>query len=227
MPGGDEAARGATEREAFEVELAAALSENAVLRKELYFRIRDSLQLMGSLVRLQLSEARDQCARKAYQAMEWRLRALSVSNCMSLDLRDAGEFELSTFLRELTAGLLELDHPSSRGLGVELSGNSARIGIGLLIPIGMITAEVLSNVLESRRGAAGVRMEISWSARDGGGFSLRYRDCGGFPEGVAQKPLAAIETGIIRALAEQVGATVAIADEGDGDAIRMDFRAMP
>lgn len=227
MPVGPGTARGEAGREPLEEELAAALGENAILRKELCFRLRNCLQSMGSLARLQIAATRDPCARKALRVMEWRLRALSISNCMSLDWRDADEFELPVFLRELTAGLLELDHPWSRGLGVELSGNSVRLGIGLLIPIGTITAEALSIFLDTRQGATGVRMGITWSARDGGGLSLRCRADGGFPKDVAPRPLEAIDMEIIRAVAEQVDATVAIANEGDGDEIRMDFRAKP
>jgi two-component sensor histidine kinase len=227
MPGGDEAVRDATERKELEEELANARNENSFLKKELHYRVRNSLQLIESLVKMQLAATLDPCARKALKATEWRLRALSISNRVSLDWRKADEFELSSLMRELTAGLLELDCSLSQGLSVELTGNSARIGMDLLIPIGMMTTEILTKTLGARQGATDVRMEISWSARDDGGFSLRYRDGGGdFPEGLAPKPLETIGMEIIRALAEQIGATVSMVNDGSDTEIRIDFRSM-
>jgi two-component sensor histidine kinase len=225
MPGNEESPSGAAEIKRLEDELAKALDANAALVKELQQRVIDNLQLVLSLVRLQKAAILESNAREAFLAIEGRLRALSISNKLYSSQHGRDSFDLNSFLRDLSVELLDLYDYHPLGAGITLSGDSIWVPIDSLVPLGMISSEIIAGTLGAERPGAGrLRLDIAWREKRGGGVELRFCDDGGsFPENVidgSRKPLGMM---IVRTLAEQIGATVSNSNGERGAVTLIDF----
>ena len=207
-------------------ELTEARSENALLRKELDHRVKNNLQLMDSLLKLQMATLIDPIARKALLATQRRLHALSVANAILLDGREADRLDLFSLMQDLTKELIYSYDPSSHDVGITLTGKCVRIDADFIVPLGLITGEIIANTLDHAQSKENrVRMEISWTGGDSGAVSLRYRDDGGgFPEEATARLRESLGLMLIRSLAAQIHATVAISNDERGAVTLVEFR---
>jgi two-component sensor histidine kinase len=199
-------------------ELDEAEVANAGLLHELNHRVKNNLQIMESLVRLQLATILDPDLRKAFLSTQRRLHALNASNEILLDRLEAKRLDLFSIMQSLTKELIHTFDPESRDVGVTLSGERIDVGPEFIVPLGVITDEILANALDNARsGADRVRMEISWAVEAGGEVSMTYRDVGGgFPEKDVGRLRETLDMLLGRILSEQIRATFTISNDVAG-----------
>jgi two-component sensor histidine kinase len=128
-------------------------------------------------------------------------------------------------MQEITDSLLDFYDSSARDIIIELTGENIRIMPDFILPLAMITSEIIANTLEHAQQRANlIRLDISWSAKDDGEVSLMYGDVGGgFPEDVIQRLGESLGIMLIRTLAEQIHATISISNSDRGAITSIDF----
>jgi two-component sensor histidine kinase len=190
----------------------------ASLLKELHHRVKNNLQLMDSLVKLQIATATDSGAQKALIATQRRLHALGISNILLLDRQEGGELELFSLLQGLTEELINSNGPSSLDMCIMLTGEHADVEANCIVPLGMITGEIIANTFDHARPRANrVQMEISWIVGNDGDISITYcDDGGGYPEEVLERLHESLGLMLVRTLAEQIHATIFVANSEKG-----------
>jgi two-component sensor histidine kinase/PAS domain-containing protein len=206
-----------TERRQREEALKAALDARDVLMREADHRIKNSLQMVGGLLRLQMSRVADRDAKDALAEAIGRVNAVANAHLAlqrSPDLKSVG---IDAMLGDLCsrAGAL---NPS-----VSVAA-AARCGLTLdaerAIPLGLIVSEVLTNALRHAY-APGEPGEVSLVARqEAGALVVTISDGGvGMP---AASTRAGLGSTVIAALARQIGATLISASEpGLGTAVTL------
>jgi two-component system, sensor histidine kinase PdtaS len=201
---------------------------NASLLRELNHRVKNNLQLMDSLLKLQIAEATGDGAREALTTARRRLRSLGVANTILLSRPEGTEFSLPAVLKRFSEESLDSELPSSLDMRIALKGDPVRIEADCIIPLGMITGEIIADALElARPGGHPVVMCISWDVDGDGAITIAYKDEGGaFPEGEFARSPESPGSALIRALAKQIRATIATADGERGAAITVTFRPL-
>jgi chemotaxis protein methyltransferase CheR len=199
--------------------------EKSALLKELRHRVSNNLQLMTSIVRLELSASTEASARRALMDTERRLHALSITNGQFLNRQDAGKFELYSFMHDLASDFHSIYDPDSRAMSVSLSGQRTYLPMSAIAPLGIITGEIVSHTLDRARARAQrSRLDISWEEDEGGMLALSYCDTSG---GLAEENLHnwgdSLGMIIIQALAEQMRARVSVANSSMGAMITIEF----
>jgi PAS domain S-box-containing protein len=142
-------------------ERTAALAQRDLLLREVYHRVKNNLQVVDSLLRMQGQRLADPDAKAALETLRSRIYALGLVHHQLMGSKDLETFEIAPFLEELSAHLLE----GAGGGGVSLSVRAAplRVGLDFAIPLGLLVTELVTHAfkhdLAESRGAITVVLE--------------------------------------------------------------------
>jgi two-component sensor histidine kinase/PAS domain-containing protein len=195
--------RDVTQRREREEALRASLRLREILMREADHRIKNSLQLVTSLLRLQLSRVDDPDAQHALEAAMARVTAVSDAHLALQRSPDLKSIEIDLILGDLCrrVGLL---NPSvtircEADIGLWLDAE-------LAIPLGLIASELLTNALRHAF-PPGKSGQVTLTAVSGGGnLDLTVADDGAALPATPTRP--GLGTTVTTALARQTGATI-------------------
>jgi PAS domain S-box-containing protein len=152
-----------TELKRSEERLRASLADKEVLLKEVYHRVKNNLQIISALLRMQARRVKDSTALEALENSVSRVMAMSMvheklyqaQNLLSIDFLSFAQ-SLISFLNQLTIG-------SRADVVIELEGEPLALSIDQAIPLGLVLNELVTNSLkyafpESRGGRVRVHV---------------------------------------------------------------------
>jgi PAS domain S-box-containing protein len=197
--------RDVTERRQREDALRAALEARDVLMHEADHRIKNSLQLVAALLRLQLGRVADPEARGGLEAAIARVDAVAQAHLALQSSQDLRSVPLDRMLGDLCGRVQQLNPAVTLRCHAEAD---LWLDAEQAIPLGLIASELLTNALRHAfaPGCAGTASLTASAA--GGRLAMTIADDGaGLP---ATKPRAGLGSSVVAALARQIGAAVAI-----------------
>ncbi|MFZ4406804.1 MAG: sensor histidine kinase [Paracraurococcus sp.] len=191
--------------------LREALAAQDMLVRAADHRIKNSLQLVAGLLRLQSGRMEEAAGREALEAATARVQAVAEAHRalqMSPDLR---RVRLADMLRELAAGA-SVQHPGS---DIRIAApDDLALDAERAIPLALILSELVAEALRHRRPEMATHPVRLEAAVAGGRLAVMVADGGlELPDGTAAGRLG--ET-VIRALAKQIGAELLRGPDGDG-----------
>ena len=157
-----------------------SLAEKEVLLKEVHHRVKNSLQIVLSIIGMEARRASQPEVRNAYQGIRERIRAISLVHDRLYGLDSERRIELGDYLNDLISHLGE-------GLGeapvrFETSGEPVQLPMDFCLDIGLIVTELVINSYRhgTRAGTPlSVRVRLGF---DGEALQLGVDDDGpGFP----------------------------------------------
>ena len=164
--------RDITERRAAEESLRRSLKEKDALLKEVHHRVKNNLQVINSLLRLEAARNENPSTRTVLGDMQGRIQSMAL---LHESLYRSGTFagvDLGAYLTQLTTQSFRAQgHPGSIRLELDLA--SASVGMDRAVPCGLLVNELVSNGLkhgfpDGRTGV--IRVELKPVA---GGAKLR------------------------------------------------------
>ncbi len=192
-----------TDRKRREEDLRALAMARELLVREADHRIKNSLQLVISLLTVQLRGVTDPAAADALRGAITRVGAIAASHLALQGSEDLRHVDLAVTLRELCAHLGQL-HPAIAI--VCRSDEALMLDADRAIPLGLAVSEVVTNALRHAfpgRAAGTVTVEAATIA---GELVVRISD-----DGVGMPPrdgTAGLGSRIIRSFAARIAATV-------------------
>jgi two-component system, sensor histidine kinase PdtaS len=172
-----------------------------VLAQEIHHRVKNNLQTVASLLRLQArGDAVD--ARRALDDSVNRILAIAAVHEVLTERRDES-VDLGELLERLRAMLVQ-----GLGAGKEVSATLAPVTLegARATALALVFSELLQNALE--HGGGSVRIEL---ARRKGDVVLAIADDGGGVDGAPQGTGLSIVDALVR---DELGGTLSLADEG-------------
>ena len=200
------------DRHRAEEALRQAMTAQQELAREAEHRIKNSLQLVAALLRLQAGRVEEAEARMALETATVRVQAVAEAHRALQKSPDLRHVRLAEMLRELAAGA-SVQHP---GADLRIEAPEALIlDAERAIPLALILAELVGRAL--RRGPSG---PVCLSARLAGGTLLVEAAEPGqaAPE---SGPAAGLAEKVIGMLARQVGARVTRESAAGGTRTRL------
>lgn len=200
-------------------QLADAVEQQDLAMQEIHHRVKNNLQIVASLLNLQASRIRVPEARAEFQSARDRVRALATLHRHLYAHGELHTIDMREFLVELCSQLLTAfgETPGGR-LHLEIQAPELRMSSDQAVPLSLIVTEAVSNAVKYAfpDGRPG-RIEVLL-AKEGDVVELVVRDDGiGIPAGRVQTE-AGVRDGIglqlIRGFARQLGATLAVSEEG-------------
>jgi two-component sensor histidine kinase len=171
--------------------LEAKLRETETLLKELHHRIKNNIQIISSLLRLQANAIQDEKIAEILKTSQSRIRSISLIHEKLYESRDLTTVDFGDYIRVLAGQIFHLAGASPSAVRLEVRAEKVRLEAKRGIPCGLIINELVLNALKYAfpSGKTGtIRIEMRPQAA--GHYSLVVSDNGvGLPEGVdIQKP---------------------------------------
>ena len=140
--------RDITESKRAEEALEASLREKKALLKEVHHRVKNNLQVITSLLRLEAGRRADPGTRLVLKEMQGRILSMALLHETLYRSGEFGRVDLASYLKQLTEQFLRAQNPGPGVVRVEMDLQPARVGIDQAIPCGLIVNELLTNVLK-------------------------------------------------------------------------------
>lgn len=207
-------------------ELDAALAEKDLLLQEVHHRVKNNLQMVGSLLRMQGRSIRDPLARQAVRDSQDRVRSMAL---IHQDLYGEGHtqgIDMSSYVEKLSSGLLRSHGLDDGRIALHVDVPALRLDVDTAVPIGLILNELVVNALKHafpngregtlrvslHRHVDGLHLEVS---DDGVGLTV---------QAINEEGGGGFGLGMLRTFAEKLLADHETFAEG-GTTVRMRIRA--
>jgi PAS domain S-box-containing protein len=136
-----------TEEKESENQLKSALVEKEILLREIHHRVKNNMQIIISLINMQMQDIGDEAMIKKYKDLQQRVRTMSIIHEDLYMSDDLSKINFGKYLNKLSNNLL---HGYSQESGIEIRFDLADIflSIDTAIPLGLIVNELLTNSLK-------------------------------------------------------------------------------
>jgi PAS domain S-box-containing protein len=207
-----------------EERLKVALHEKEVLLKEIHHRVKNNLQVVCSLLRLQCDTIEDPALRELFYESEHRVRSMALIHETLYQTSNVARFHLAPYLRTLSAELFRAYGVDPQRIALTIRIDEVVLPLDAAIPCGLILNELLSNALKHafpNGGRGDIRIELQ--ATTDRQVLLRVADTGvGLPEGFDVCQTGSLGLQLVSALAEQLQGVIAV-ERGGGTALTVTF----
>jgi PAS domain S-box-containing protein len=194
-------------------ELERSVRERDLLLKELQHRVKNSLQLVAALIRLESRNAREGKTVNI-QGIAGRVEALSILYRALSDSPREEEVDLGNYLSRIASAAMR-SH-AAEGIRLELKIDCCPTTVNLAMPAGLVVNEVITNALKHAfHGRENGVVELC-CVRGESGYEISVTDDGvGLPQGLVFPPPEKISALIIQSLYENAGATLDVESTPD------------
>ncbi len=192
----------ALERSRREHELEAALTARDLLLREADHRIKNSLQLVASLLSIQRARLCDEMSLAALDGAISRVRAVAEAHRALFHSRDLQNVEFGRMLEDICSHVGTL----SPAVTVQCEADTGLdIDAERAIPLGLVANELLTNAVRHAYAEGQEGIVTATARREGDDVVLTVADAG---RGIAadKPPARSLGSTIVAALAKQVGA---------------------
>jgi two-component sensor histidine kinase len=189
--------------------LEVALSEKDVLLKEVHHRVKNSLQIVLSVISLQVRREKDPKALAAYSSVRDRIRAISSMHDRLFGLDSEKRIDLGDYADELLRNLRE-----SYGIGspsFSFESDSIHVPMDLCLEIGLMLTELVINSYR-HADAKGRPIQVTLR-REASEILLTVADNGpGFPDGFLPETVTTVGFRIIVSMVRQRGGNLVVSN---------------
>jgi two-component sensor histidine kinase len=164
-------------------ELTRALAQRDALLREVYHRVRNNLQIVDSLIRMETARITDPLASDALGALRDRLQILALIHAQLMSSEDLRSFPVVPFLQQLIDNLSDsLDfEPCVLTVTVTANGRTA-VTMDLALPMGLLATELVTNAAtHAKRNGKPAAVTIGFHAESDSHFELVVADDGDDP----------------------------------------------
>lgn len=210
-------------------ELRRSLKEKDVLLQEVHHRVKNNLQVVSSLISLQLRKPENERARNALEECQGRVLAIALIHEKLCEVSDVAGLQFADYIRDLATSVANATETPASHVQLEFAMKPVVLDVDQAIPCGLILQELLSNVFkhaypDHEGGTVTVELEEA-----GGVVTLAVQDDGvGFPTSFDPMTAPSLGLRLIRLLSEQLDAEVRTSSEhGARTAIRFPQRVRP
>jgi two-component sensor histidine kinase len=211
-------------RDLTEQELRRSLVEKETLLREVHHRVKNNLQIVSSLLKLQGDSLADRTAAAALKESQQRVLSMAMIHERLYAGKQMAEIEFDDYARALVQGLVYSYAGRAGNVTRRLLPPSIRLGIGQAIPCGLILNELVTNALkyaypDGRDGEVLVELHETPAGR----IRLAVSDGGqGLPPDFDWKNTKSLGLRIVDVLTKQLGGTFTI-DSGQRTSFILEF----
>ncbi len=152
--------------------------EKTIMLKEIHHRVKNNLQVITSLLRLQSREIDDEKTKAQFQDAVQRIIAMSLIHEKMYQNENLSKIDLKDYLDTLAIDLIKT-YADNIHVTLDISSKLDRLGNNTLVPVALIFNELISNSLKHAfqdRDQGKITVELF--PREKNMFELMYKDDG-------------------------------------------------
>jgi two-component sensor histidine kinase len=140
--------RDITNRLNAEEQIRQSLIEKEILLKEIHHRVKNNLQIIKSLLSLQLKFVKDKTAANFISESMNRITSISIIHELFYKYKDITKIEFNNYICKIVSHLFNVYGVDSSKISAEYNLTGISLGIDTAIPCGLIINELLTNCLK-------------------------------------------------------------------------------
>jgi PAS domain S-box-containing protein len=192
--------------------LQASLAEKEVLLKEVHHRVKNNLQVIISLLRLQSLPLADVEIKEQFRDTQNRVRAMALVHEQLYGAYDLAHIALKAYIQQLAATVLRSYNVHGSQIALSLDIDPAlELTIEIAAPLGLILTEIISNSVKyafpgRQCGSIAISARHTPTA-----LTVHVTDDGvGLPAGFDPQASPSLGLQMVQRLAIQLGGTIAV-----------------
>jgi PAS domain S-box-containing protein len=196
--------RDITEQKHAEQQIKHSLKEKEVMLREIHHRVKNNMQIISSLLKLQASHLTDEAALEMFTESQNRIRAMSLIHERLYRTDDLARVDFSEYVRSLTRNLLAMYRATAPQVTLAIDIRDISLEINAAIPCGLIINELVTNCFKhafpgGRRGT----ITVAFRSPQYSSYELTVQDDGvGIPEDIDVKTTESLGLHLVAILAE-------------------------
>lgn len=212
-----------TARKTAEAALKERIREKELVIREIHHRVKNNLQVVSSLLRLQASMHEDPIVKGALEQAQGRIHAIAGVHQRLHQAPSLAPEDLQEYVRKLVDQMVQTFAGAPARLQIQVEIEPLALGADQLVPLGLILHEMMLNTLRHAfpEGASGhISVRLS---QQGDRVHLDLQDDGvGLPEGASSKS-GGLGFQLIGALADQMKGQLTVPPTSKGTHLRVSF----
>ncbi len=193
-----------------------SLQEKEVMLKEIHHRVKNNMQIVSSLLNLQLEHLKDEEARIMFAESQNRIASMALVHEKLYQSTDLARIDFTDYLSDLTDNLVSSLGAHMRNIVFKLNATDLHLGIDTAIPCGLIINELVSNAYKHgfpQGGPGQVGLDIARLAD--GRIRLEVSDTGrGIAAHINLQQTKSLGMQLVHTLVRQLRGTIEVQREG-------------
>lgn len=215
--------RDITEMKRVEEKLRVSLHEKEILIKEIHHRVKNNLQIITSLLKLQSGYVKDKLALEIFKESYDRVQSMSLIHQKLYQSKDLANINFGEYARTLVSYLSQSLGVNANSIVVRIETEEVMLSVDAAIPCGLIINELLTNSVKhafnkNEKGEITVKIYSDMSK-----YYIEVNDNGkGLPKGFDIQQLSSFGLKLVSTLARQINANLE-AESNNGASFKLTF----
>jgi PAS domain S-box-containing protein len=198
------------ERVRAEAQIKSSLEEKVVLLQEIHHRVKNNLQIISSLLRLQSQQIEDPEALEVFLESQNRVRSMAMIHEMLYQSEDLSQIDFGAYVQGLASSLVRSYHSRSTAVSLSVQVEPVPLSVNDAVPCGLIINELVTNAIKYAfpDGKAG-QIHVAVQGTDNSHVRLLVSDNGiGFPQDLDWRDSDSLGLQLVTSLVEQLEGTI-------------------
>ncbi len=137
-----------TERKQAEEKIKASLKEKEVMLREIHHRVKNNMQIITSLLRLQAGQDKDANVQQMFTLCQNRIKSMSLIHESLYQSQVLSRINFSDYIKKMTTHLVSIYSQGKKVFSVNYELDDVYLDINQAIPFGLIINELITNALQ-------------------------------------------------------------------------------
>ncbi len=129
-------------------EIVRSLGEKEIMIKEIHHRVKNNLQIVSSLLRLQADKIKDKTVVEYFKQSEQRIKSMALIHQQLYRTKDLSRINFREYLNELCSYLLFANDSTPGRINLKIEAEDLYFGIDTALPCGLIINELFTNAIK-------------------------------------------------------------------------------
>lgn len=193
-------------------ETRVSKEEKETLLKEVHHRVKNNLQIITSLIRLQSGTISDPQVAAIFNESQFRIKTMALVHEELYRSDNFTSIPVREYFEKLIDGLISSYSLSGR-VSFEIETDVNRLGVNTLIPLGLMANEMITNALKHAFKGIDGHIDVSLKESGENKYTLIVSDNGpGFPSDISFEAPNSLGIELINTLANQLDGSVAFSN---------------
>ncbi len=215
-----------TQTKRAEDEIKTSLKEKEVMLREIHHRVKNNMQIMTSLLRLQLGQVKDETIKEMFRESQNRIRSMTLIHERLYQSNDLARVNFAQYIQGLAIHLFHSYRVNPSIIKLNTEVESTFLDINKAIPCGLIINELVSNTLKHAfpKGSGG-EITIRLQRSNKGNIIMIVSDNGiGFPKDLDFYNPKTLGLQLVNDLTMQIDGSIEMV-ANEGTTIKVEFKA--
>jgi PAS domain S-box-containing protein len=201
-----------TDRKQADEQIKASLEEKEVMLREIHHRVKNNMQIILSLLRIQSRVVKAKEIQDIFRQSQNRIRSMALIHEALYKSGDLARIDIADYISRMTTHLLSVYREDLGDIEINQEAEGIFLDINRAIPCGLIISELVSNCLKHAfPGKQGGQISIRMTKDNKGTTSLIVKDNGtGLPEGLDYRETETLGLQLVTDLVQQINGSITL-----------------